>query len=70
MLCGLRAMPSPSVQSRAVGAMRFDDWLRTRVIAVAAHGLDVAITLNRQPWTTAAALQVIRPVLVVCLVIG
>ncbi|MGI8417447.1 MAG: hypothetical protein ACR2P2_14835 [Nakamurella sp.] len=43
--------------------MLFGEWLRTRVISVAAHGLDAAITLRRSAWTTAAAHQLIRPVL-------
>jgi len=46
------------------GAMRLADWVVTRVISVAAHGLDVALTLGRQPWTTASALTVVRPVFV------
>ena len=45
-------------------AMRLADWVLTRVISVAAHGLDVALTLGRPPWTTAQALAVIRPVFV------
>jgi len=51
------------VQIRAVGPMLFGEWLRTRVISVAAHALDVAITMRRSAWTTAAAQQLIRPVL-------
>jgi len=46
------------------GPMRLTEWVITRVISVAAHGLDVAITLGRTPWTTASALLVIRPVFV------
>lgn len=46
------------------GAMRLADWVTTRVISVAAHGLDVAITLGRTPWTTPSALHVSHPVLV------
>jgi uncharacterized protein (TIGR03083 family) len=46
------------------GAMRLADWVVTRVISVAAHGLDVALTLGRQPWTTSSAMTVIRPVFV------
>lgn len=49
---------------RRVGAMRLGDWLATRVIALAAHGLDVAITLRRQSWTTAQAHRIMRPVFV------
>jgi uncharacterized protein (TIGR03083 family) len=44
--------------------MRLADWVVTRVISIAAHSLDVAITLDRQPWTTEAALTIIRPVFV------
>jgi hypothetical protein len=47
-----------------VGAMRLADWVVTRVISVAAHGLDVAITLDRTPWTTPEALRAMRPVFV------
>src|SRR6266545_6751005 len=47
-----------------VGPMRMADWVVTRVVSVAAHGLDVALTLSRPPWTTPAALVVIEPVLV------
>jgi uncharacterized protein (TIGR03083 family) len=46
------------------GAMRLADWIVTRVISIAAHGLDVAITLDRDPWTTGPALTIIRPVFV------
>jgi uncharacterized protein (TIGR03083 family) len=46
------------------GAMRLADWIVTRVISIAAHGLDVAITLDREPWTTGPALTIIRPVFV------
>ena len=36
----------------------------TRVISVAAHGVDVALTLRRVPWTTSSALTVMRGVFV------
>lgn len=45
-------------------AMRLADWVVTRVVSVAAHGLDVALTLGSQPWTTSSAMTVVRPVLV------
>jgi uncharacterized protein (TIGR03083 family) len=40
------------------------DALTTRVIAHAAHGLDLAISLEVSPWTTQAAFDVMRPVFV------
>jgi uncharacterized protein (TIGR03083 family) len=46
------------------GPMRLGDWVATRVVAVAAHGLDVAITLGRESWTTREALDLVRPVFV------
>jgi len=52
------------VEIKGVVVMRPADWLITRVISVAAHGLDVALTLGRRPWTTNEARQVIRPVFV------
>jgi uncharacterized protein (TIGR03083 family) len=47
-----------------VGAMRLAEWVITCVISVAAHGLDVAMTLERPAWTTPAALEVMHPVFV------
>ncbi len=35
--------------------MRLDDYLRTRVVEVAVHGMDVADALNRPVWTTPEA---------------
>ena len=52
--------PDRRVQVPAVGAMRLGDWTVTRVISVAAHGVDVALTLRRVPWTTASARTVMR----------
>lgn len=49
---------------RGRGAMRLADWVTTRVVSVAAHGIDVAITLARAPWTTPSALEVVRPVFI------
>lgn len=50
------------VEVGRVGPMRLGDWLATRVIALAAHGLDVAITLGRPAWTTEAAHAAMAPV--------
>jgi uncharacterized protein (TIGR03083 family) len=47
-----------------VGPMKMDDWVLTRVMSVAAHGIDVALSTGRAPWTTTAALDAVCPVLV------
>jgi hypothetical protein len=44
--------------------MKLADWVVTRVMSVPAHGLDVALTLGSEPWTTRPALDVTRPVLI------
>ena len=45
-------------------AITLEKYVLTRLMSVAAHGLDVAITLSRPAWTTRAALRALRPVLV------
>jgi uncharacterized protein (TIGR03083 family) len=45
-------------------SLTIGDYLLTRLMSVAVHGLDVAITLDRPPWTTRTALQSLRPMLV------
>jgi uncharacterized protein (TIGR03083 family) len=47
-----------------VGPMGLADWVTTRVMSVAAHGLDVALTLGRPFWTTRRAQETVEPVLV------
>lgn len=46
----------------SAGAIRLSDYIVTRVISNAAHGLDLAISLDRVPWTTRSALGLMRPV--------
>jgi hypothetical protein len=52
------------VEISSCGPMKLADLVLTRVISVAAHGLDVALTLGLQRWTTRPALHVTRPVLI------
>jgi hypothetical protein len=53
-LAGLVTLP--------VGTSRLGDYIVTRVISHAAHGLDLALSLGAEPWTTDRALAVMRPV--------
>ena len=41
-----------------VGAISLNDFIVTRVISVAVHGIDVALTIGAEPFTTAGALDV------------
>jgi uncharacterized protein (TIGR03083 family) len=50
------------IEVPGVGPMRLDGWLATRLVALAAHGVDVAITLETKPWTTPAASTIMRPI--------
>lgn len=59
-----KADPQRVIAVDGVGAMRFGDWLTTRIIALTAHGLDVAITVGRRPWTTREAHAAMRSVFV------
>lgn len=43
----------------ATTAIRMDSFMITRLIALAAHSVDVALTLGRDPWTTPAAAEAI-----------
>jgi uncharacterized protein (TIGR03083 family) len=48
----------------AGGSMTAHDYLLTRLMSVAAHGVDAAVTLQCPAWTTPQARAALRPVLV------
>ena len=50
--------PGRVVQTRHGDRMLLTEFLRTRVLELAVHGLDLATALERQPWTTALAAEV------------
>lgn len=65
MIAQLRAETPTRLVGMSWGvSMTLDDYLVSRVIGVAAHGTDIAITLDRSTWTTSDALRVVRPALV------
>jgi len=41
----------------------FDEYVRTRVLEIAVHGLDLAHALGRAPWVTPEAVVVVRTIL-------
>lgn len=58
------ADPSTMVGSpRPATAMSLYDYTVTRLIALVAHAIDVAITLRVEPWTSPAALAAVVPAL-------
>jgi len=59
-----RAAPQDRVvRTRHGDRMLLTEFLRTRVLELAVHGLDLATGLGRQPWMTAAAASVLAGLL-------
>ncbi|RIV40001.1 maleylpyruvate isomerase N-terminal domain-containing protein [Micromonospora radicis] len=52
-----------TVRTRHGDAMTVTEFLRTRVVEVGVHGLDLAAALDREPWLTPAAGRVIGELL-------
>ncbi|NED51137.1 hypothetical protein G3I24_09490, partial [Micromonospora aurantiaca] len=57
------APPGLVVRTRHGDAMALPEFLRTRVVEVAVHGLDLADALDRPPWLTPPAAAVVAGVL-------
>ncbi|MEV6692218.1 maleylpyruvate isomerase N-terminal domain-containing protein [Micromonospora sp. NPDC051196] len=57
--------PDRVVRTRHDDAMTVTEFLRTRVVEVGVHGLDLAAALDRPPWLTTAASRVIADLLTV-----
>ncbi|MFI7662265.1 maleylpyruvate isomerase N-terminal domain-containing protein [Micromonospora parva] len=57
------APPDRLVRTRHGDAMRLGEFLRTRVVEVGVHGLDLAAALGRSPWLTPPAAAVIAELL-------
>ena len=57
------APPGRVVQTRHGDRMLLTEFLRTRVLELAVHGLDLAAALECQPWMTAPAAQVTEELL-------
>ncbi|MFC0504816.1 maleylpyruvate isomerase N-terminal domain-containing protein [Micromonospora costi] len=51
------------VRTRHGDAMSLTEFLRTRVVEVGVHGLDLAAALDREPWLTPGAARVIADLL-------
>ncbi|MEV4664552.1 maleylpyruvate isomerase N-terminal domain-containing protein [Micromonospora echinofusca] len=57
------ASPDRVVRTRHGDAMALGEFLRTRVVEVGVHGLDLAAALGRRPWLTPTAAQVVADLL-------
>ncbi|MEV4199950.1 maleylpyruvate isomerase N-terminal domain-containing protein [Micromonospora globbae] len=57
------APPDRVVRTRHGDAMSLTEFLRTRVVEVGVHGLDLAAALDREPWLTATAARVVAELL-------
>ncbi|GGS06084.1 hypothetical protein GCM10010169_58580 [Micromonospora fulviviridis] len=55
--------PGRLVRTRHGDAMALTEFLRTRVVEVAVHGLDLADALDRRPWLTPTAATVVADLL-------
>ncbi|MGK5673244.1 maleylpyruvate isomerase N-terminal domain-containing protein [Micromonospora sp. URMC 106] len=55
--------PGRVVRTRHGDAMALTEFLRTRVVEVGVHGLDLAAALDREPWLTRTAAEVVADLL-------
>ncbi|MGH2634576.1 MAG: maleylpyruvate isomerase N-terminal domain-containing protein [Actinomycetota bacterium] len=44
--------------------LRLDEFVKTRVLELAVHGLDLADSLGREPWITPGSVEVVRAILI------
>ncbi len=58
------ATPEDRVVATWGPALRFDDYLETRILEMGVHGLDLAAAIEREPWLTPSASSVIRRILI------
>jgi uncharacterized protein (TIGR03083 family) len=52
------------VLSTRLTSIRLDEFLKTRILEIGVHGLDLAAALGRPPWLTPAAASVVLTILV------
>jgi uncharacterized protein (TIGR03083 family) len=58
------ATPEDRIVATWGPTMRFDEYLRTRILEMGVHGLDLADALGGEPWLTPGAADVTRRILI------
>jgi uncharacterized protein (TIGR03083 family) len=65
------AAARPEDPARVLGtrltSIRLDEFIKTRILEIGVHGLDLAAALGREPWLTSAAASVVQSILVAIL---
>lgn len=59
-----KAMPADRLFGAYGLTLRFDEYLGTRILEIAVHGLDLAHALGRRPWITTEGSALVRDILV------
>jgi uncharacterized protein (TIGR03083 family) len=57
------ATPEDRIVATWGPALRFDEYLRTRILEMVVHGLDLADAIGRQPWMTPEGAAAVRAIL-------
>ena len=66
-LAATRAEDPARVLRTRLTWIRLDEFVKTRILEIGVHGLDLADALGREPWLTSAAASVVRSILVALL---
>ena len=66
-LAAARSEDPARVLETRLTSIRLDEFLKTRILEIGVHGLDLAAALRREPWLTPAAASVVQSILVALL---
>ncbi len=66
-LAAARAEDPARVLGTRLTSIRLDEFVKTRVLEIGVHGLDLAAALGRDPWLTPDAASVVQSILVALL---
>ncbi len=66
-LAAARAGDPARVLPTRLTSIRLDEFVKTRILEIGVHGLDLAAALGREPWLTPAAASVVQSILVALL---